>query len=186
MSRLSLLITLAACTSSSEGDDDGSPTGTEGTPVDVLVDALGGREALEGLTGFSYDATGSRWIFGQGPSPDDGAIPISDFEVVVSDDRVTNSVRYAWERSQVGVTLATYDETCVKRVGVVDGIDNLLFGVSTGDMPSSRWSAVTKQHRMLNPHLVAIDALADPSLVTDRPDETIDDVTYRVVQFADP
>jgi hypothetical protein len=181
-----ILVTLAGCTGSGSNVDDGSPPGTETSTVDVLADAFGGREALEGLTGFTYDATGSRSFFGQGQSPDDGASPISDFDLVVSDERATNSVRYTWDRSQGGVTFASYDETCVKRVGVVDGIDNLLFGVSTGDMPSSRWAAVTKQHRMLNPQLIAMDALADPTLLTAQPDETIDEVTYHVVRFADP
>jgi glyoxylase-like metal-dependent hydrolase (beta-lactamase superfamily II) len=187
MGRVSLVIAaLAACNGSEGGGDDGpGPTEPGDTPAEVLANAFGGREALEALTGFSYDATGSRYILGQGGSPGEGALLASDFELVVSDDRVTNSFEYSWNRLRAGASIAAYDETCVKRLGVVDGIDILLFATSTGDMPSSRWAAVTKQHRMLNPHLIALDALADPTLATLEPTESIGNVTYDVVRFAD-
>src|SRR5262245_45812147 len=106
--RGSLLFVFASCNPSTGGD---APTPPGPSPVDVLADAFGGRTALEGLTGFTYVATGTRYILGQGPTPARTALPVTNFDLEVSDDRGTNSLRYSWDRTLGGASIAIYDET---------------------------------------------------------------------------
>lgn len=169
------------------------PTGPAGgfdpaaSTLDKVLVGLGGEAELLALGGFAITATGDRFIDDEGYAPGDPSARVSSFAVTVVDDRALDAVRLDWERDLWffgGFPLA-YSEIVVGDVGVVDGIDSV-FGTSTGDMPSTRWAAVRKQHRLLNPQLLVLDALADPSLATEAGFDLYDGVVYEILRIDDP
>jgi glyoxylase-like metal-dependent hydrolase (beta-lactamase superfamily II) len=176
-------------------DGQDGATGPEGEPGEVdpalgtwdkVLVGIGGEAALAGLAGFTIEAAGDRYMGYEGYAPFEGPAGVSTFDTVVSDDRGSEGVRYDWSRSITafgGVPLA-YSEIVTGDVGVVDGVDSV-FGTSTGDMPSSRWAAVVKQHRLLNPHLILLDVLADPSIATESGSALFAGVMHEVLTIED-
>jgi glyoxylase-like metal-dependent hydrolase (beta-lactamase superfamily II) len=95
---------------------------------------------------------------------------VDQFDTTVSHDIASDGLRVDWDRKWLffGGTPATYSEIISGQLGYVEG-DDAVFGpaFSTTDMPSARWAAVHKQHRLLNPHLILQDIAANPSIASE-------------------
>lgn len=137
---------------------------------DKLLAGIGGQAALDGLTGYTIEASGVRKMTGEGPSLGAPSFDTDHFDVTTHVDLMGDAMRVDWSRSILflnGLPL-TYSEIINADLGYVEGDDHA-FGpaVSTTDMPSARWAAVRKQNMLLNPHGLLAMVSADPSLVSD-------------------
>lgn len=159
-----------------EGDEgERGPQGPEGpagapgpdgvdpglSTLDKAVVGLGGEVALTALGSYVIEASGTRLAVGEGFSPGDPSVEISRFSTTVTRDLVNDGLRVDWERPILffpGDLELVYSEIIAGDVGVVVGSDSVL-GFNTGDMPSSRWAAVRKQERLLDPHSTLLAAL---------------------------
>jgi glyoxylase-like metal-dependent hydrolase (beta-lactamase superfamily II) len=171
------------------------PQGPEGPlPIDPALPAfdkviagLGGQAVLDGFTGFELEAAGDRFQPGEAYLPDAQPPNVSSYDAVVSWDRATSAWRCDWGRSLlfIGGVPLTYSEIINDDVGSVSGVDTI-FGFSSGDMLSSRWGAVVKQHTLLNPHILIVQAIANPMSIAEAGVGVYDGVLHEILEVADP
>lgn len=137
---------------------------------DKAVAGIGGQAALDGLAGFSIDASGVRKLAGEGYAYDDAAFDADYFDITTHVDLASDSLRVDWSRSILffGGLPLDYSEIVNADLGVVDGLDSAFGpGTETGDMPSGRWAAVRKQTMLLNPHTLLAMINATPGIASD-------------------
>ena len=129
---------------------------------------IGGQSALKNLNTFVIEASGKRWIKDEGVTPYDSAQESNSFTTNVSYDLTQDRLRLDYENT---ITFFGFDEPqaysdiIVGTTGYITGADNI-FGIPERPMSSDRWAALHKQQRLLNPHLILLDILADPSIVS--------------------
>ena len=168
---------LAAC-----GSDDG------GSAIDRAVDFIGGESALNGLQGFSFETSGTRFVAGEGVNFDDPAQKVSSFTATVSHDLVADAMRIDYQRTIdfLGGAPFTYSEIYNGNLGFVAGLDSALNPDSMNlAMLSSRWASGRKQHELLNPHLLLREVLAGRATATDAGEMVAEDVTFQRVDISD-
>lgn len=173
-----------------DGDDgdDGLDAGVDPAlpTLDKALAGIGGQAVLQAMNGFTYTSSGSRALDVEGHEPGEPAAEISTFDLVVTHDLAVEGIRYDWDRDLLffGGAPMAYSEIVVGQVGVVDGSDNF-FGFPTGDMPSTRWASVTKQHLLLNPHLILSQVLAGTLSATEAGFGLHDGVMHEVLEVDD-
>ncbi|MEM9455476.1 MAG: hypothetical protein AAGF11_14940 [Myxococcota bacterium] len=85
-----------------------------------------------------------------------------------------------------GVSVPQTFRTLVQdQVGHIDGFESL-FEQPTGDLPSDRWAAITREQRLLNPHIILADVLADPSRATEAGVEDYQGRAHDLLEIDDP
>jgi glyoxylase-like metal-dependent hydrolase (beta-lactamase superfamily II) len=149
-------------------EGDVGPEGPPGPPgidpdlpaIDKLFAGAGGKDALLALTSFRIEAAGERLLTLEGFTPEDDAHPISTFTATTTADVAGDRLRLAYAREipLFGASPA-YDFIVAGDVGVQIGVESV-FGFPGGDLPSDRWAAITRQHRLLHPQLI-LRELAD-------------------------
>ncbi len=138
------------------------------SPLEKAFTGIGGQQALEGVSSFVIEASGTRWIKDEGLTPYDSAKESNTFTTNVSYDLTQDRLRLDYENT---ITFFGFDEPqaysdiIVGTTGYITGEDNI-FGIPERPMSSDRWAALHKQQRLLNPHLILLDILADPSIVS--------------------
>jgi glyoxylase-like metal-dependent hydrolase (beta-lactamase superfamily II) len=151
------------------------PGGTSGeldpnlTAWEKALAGIGGEEALDSLASFSIEASGSRAIAGEGYRAGDPAVTVDYFDTTVSHDIAGDNLRVDWMRNWLFLGgQGNYSELIQGQLGYVTGID-AAFGefFATTNMPSARWAAIRKQHRLLNPQLILQDIAANPSIASE-------------------
>jgi glyoxylase-like metal-dependent hydrolase (beta-lactamase superfamily II) len=173
-------------TSSSDTSDT-----TTGEPVGLLprvIEAIGGEDALGELAQVEIDATGSRFVPNEGFDPGGPASDASTFETRTAIDFDNAGLRIDIVRTTLFIPAPMpmqVSEIVDGDVGYVQGIESL-FGFPTGDMLSDRWASTIKQQRMLNPHFVLKELLADPSAASEGGTASFDGTTYELLEVADP
>jgi glyoxylase-like metal-dependent hydrolase (beta-lactamase superfamily II) len=135
--------------------------------VDLAVSGLGGEEALQGLESFRLRATGQTFIFDEGPQPGDTVSPASTFRVRLDYDirGAGDRLRADSVRTSVG-TDRPVSEVVVGRRGFISGNDANFAPPADKPMSSDRWAAITREQRLLNPHLYVRPLLARPGLAS--------------------
>jgi hypothetical protein len=137
-------------------------------PLDKMFFALGGREAILALTSARIEATGARFVAGEGFTPESEPVAANTYATTTSLDfeggaaRVdtTRQIQFLFPQQQ------TYAEIVRGELGAVDGIEHA-FGFPTGAMSADRAAAFEKQLRLLQPLLLARAIADDETLVTD-------------------
>ena len=178
-------------TETTMGDTDNTSTTTTGgdlTLLERVVEAIGGEANLTGMTGFELAVSGSKNSPDEGPTPGGPPADASDF---------TNTVTYEVETSSLLVDVSrtvtfeglgaphTFQEIVQDNLGHVDGIESL-FGFPTGDLPSDRWAAITREQKLLNPHLLLLEVLADVDSATEAGMEDYDGRAHELLEIAHP
>lgn len=191
--RLSIVLALVGAIGCEGTDGDGpedrsgDPGDIEGeaTPIEKAFIGAGGHQALGRLEGFRIEASGERHIGLEGDRPEGPAVLIGPFESTVAHDVAGDRLRIDYQRRNLlfGGEPA-YRVVLRGDVGVIDGIESV-FGGPDGDMTSDRWASTRKQQRLLNPHLLLLEAAADPSRVSGGGVKVIDGNPYLVVVLAD-
>lgn len=159
-------------------------------PLEQALDAVGGREALEDLRGFSYEATGDRFESGQGVNPEAGPSRSSSFELSVLYDIESDRLTFDWERRIVHPLQGAiaYQEIIDGDIGFQAG-NNSAFNPPGTDtsraLPSEHIGAVRREFRLLNPLIYLRAAATTDGAATVKADEEEDGQTYHVIEMAD-
>jgi glyoxylase-like metal-dependent hydrolase (beta-lactamase superfamily II) len=151
------------------------------TPLEKAVMALGGEEALQGLTTFSLDATGVRWVLDEGFTAGGPADRIGPYTVTVQYDVANGALRLDQTRETLGQPRSLI-EVVAGDVGYLDGQDGRFGQPMQSAMLSDRWASTLKQQRLLNPQLILADLLAAPETATDAGEVLYDGAVYHRLQ----
>ena len=155
-------------------------------PLDEVVAFLGGEEALTGLMAFTVSATGTRQALDEGPTP--GRPPFveapyeSEVTIDVSGDRMR--LDNVISTPAFGIEGRTVSEVVIGDVGFIDGQDNNFAPPGTAPMLSDRLASIRLHQQLLNPHLLVLEALADPSIVTVLEDVEVDGTAHHALEIA--
>ena len=160
-------------------------------PLQEAFDAIGGKDALLELRGFSYESSGERFEPGQGLTPADDRIKASSFTLSLLSDVENDRLRFDWQR-QIFDPLRgelAYRDVLDGKVGYQTGNDfafNPPGATSDRALVSERIAALRREFRLLNPQLylrtVATDESAAPTI---KPDVDLDGRTYHVIEVFD-
>lgn len=168
--------------------DDSTSTGEPASLLELILDSVGGEEALDGLAQVQLQTTGNRFVLDEGPTPGGPALPASEFETTVSVDFEGAGLRLDISRDlqfiPIGVPL-TVSEIVSGNLGYIDGLESIFGMPLATDMLSDRWASTVKQQRLLNPHLLLKDLLADPSTASDAGTADFEGTEYRLLEVAD-
>jgi glyoxylase-like metal-dependent hydrolase (beta-lactamase superfamily II) len=177
-------------TASGTADTSSSDDGTTSEEVGLLprvIEAIGGEEALGDLAQVTVEATGSRFIVDEGYAPGD-VLDASTFETRTSIDFDDAGMRIEIVRTPLFIPAPMpleVNEIVSGNLGYVDGLESI-FGFPTGDMLSDRWASTVKQQRMLNPHFLLKDLLADPSPASEAGTADFEGVEHELLEVGDP
>jgi len=183
-----------------EGDQ--GPTGPQGeqgpagdsatvdpalSTVDKAFAAIGGKAAIQNLTGFEMEIAGRRWVPGEGYTPDqillgntyDGSVVRYD----VKNDRLNLQHKRTLNIFSFN-TAQNYTEFINGNRGYVEGTEHL-FGAPTGNLNSDRTAAIKRQQRLLNPHLILRDVAANGSIAKDGGPAVLDGSLHQLLVVND-
>ena len=169
---------LAACAdnagdSSSAAERQAPEAATNIAPqaaLQMAVDGLGGRDALESLAGFSMQATRDRYELGMGLEPGSGLVRATVSDVQVLHDIAGERLRLDYAHTNLYRMPRKVTELVLGGSGYILGRDFYYDKSAAAEagqqvMSPDRWAITLKTERLLNPHLMVQEALADPSLL---------------------
>jgi len=191
---LSLLATACSGPQGEPGPkgDKGEP-GTSAT-VDPRLSTLekayagiGGKAALQALTTFELQATGYRFVRGEGYTPESGTLPANSFQSTLRYDLAGDRLSLQTSRTLFffNSNLAqTYREVIRGNLGYLDGNEGLL-SPAGGNLKSDRVAAIRRQQRLLNPHLLLKEVAAAPSRARDGGAQLLDGTVHNLLVLED-
>ena len=150
------------------------------TSLEKAVAGLGGVETLQQLSGLAIGARGVRWIHDEGLTPGSTAGMIGPFEVQVNYDITGDALRLDYNLQSVGLERQV-SEVIAGELGYIDGQDGNFGPPGIKNMSSDRWASIRKHQRLLNPHLILRDILANPSLATEGGEVLFDGSVHHLV-----
>ena len=168
---------LAAC---ADNAGDSSTAAASQTPpaanidpqaaLQMAVEGIGGRDALQSLTGFSMQATRDRYELGMGLEPGSGLVRATVSEVRVQHDIAGERLRLDYAHTNLYRMPRKVTELVLGNSGYILGRDFYYDKSAEAEagrqaMTPDRWAITLKTERLLNPHLILREALADPSLL---------------------
>lgn len=203
MFSLALTLAMAACsgpagtngTPGADGvDGDDGTNGTNGVdgsdrtldpslaPLEKMFAALGGREALLATAAFTVDADGTRFIAGEGATPDVAPVAANRYSTTTSVDLANDFARVDTARDITFVfpQPQSYSEIARGELGAVDGIEHA-FGFPTGAMSADRAAAFRKQLRLMQPLVLARAIAEDETIASDGGEALIGRQLFHVV-----
>jgi len=164
LTALATLLALAGC-----GDEDSPNTTTALGALEPGSDAsnlalekafmgVGGKQALQDLSGFRYESSGQRFVLNEGFRTDD-VTRVNTYRTSASLAASGEQLRLETERviDFIGITTNnTYTEIVDGNAGFLQGDEGLAAGFAAPDSPMTpaRVAAVKRQQQLLNPHLV--------------------------------
>ena len=134
------------------------------------VAGIGGRDALRNLAGFSMRATRDRYELGMGLEPGSGLVRATVSEVQVKYDVAGERLRLDYAHTNLYRMPRNVTELVLGDSGYILGRDFYYDKSAAAEagkqaMQPDRWAITLKTERLLNPHLILRDALADSSLL---------------------
>jgi len=135
--------------------------------LDRAIEAIGGTDALSSLAGFVVESSGTRNALDEGPVPGGPAALGSPFESTATIDLASDSMRidYSIGATEFGAPREV-SEIVTGDVGYVDGQNSLVAPPGASPLLSDRVASIRVQQQLLNPHLLLLDVLADPSMAS--------------------
>ncbi len=167
-----------------------SGCGPAESPLEKAFDAVGGKQALLDLRGFSYETTGDRFEAGQGATPTAEPMRSSSFTAAVSCDLENDQISFDWQR-QISHPLRgelAYRDVLSGALGFQTGNDSVLNPPGTTAeraLPSSRIGALRREFRLLNPHLYLREVAENEELASIKEDIDLDGRTHHVMEVRD-
>jgi glyoxylase-like metal-dependent hydrolase (beta-lactamase superfamily II) len=172
---LAIAVVLALPAAAAAQDDD---------PLGEVVAYLGGEEALTDLAGIAIEASGTRTGIDEGPTP--GSLPGVDapYEVAVTIDISGDRMRldHVISTPAFGIEDRAVSEVIDGDTGFIDGQFNNFAPPDTIPMLPDRLNSTRIHQQLLNPHLLVLEALADPSLVTVGEDVEIEGTNHHAFE----
>ncbi len=156
-------------------------------PLEKAFVGIGGQQALENLNTLVIEASGTRFMEGEGLTPDEPAMETNAFNSVISYDLSQGNLRLDHNNTITVFGLSTpqeYSEILVGDSGYITGVSNL-FGIPERPMGSELLTAIHKQQRLLNPHLILRDILADPSIASAEGSEVLNGFVHNLIVVQD-
>lgn len=149
-------------------------------PLEKALTGVGGEDALQNLVSFTIESTGTRWIYDEQFSPGDPAGRVGDFTLELNYDLAGDNLRLDYVRGERQVS-----EVIAGELGYIDGQDAAFGPPGLKSMTSDRWASTLKQQRLLNPHLILQEILADPSIVSQADEQLLDGSVHHRLVVAD-
>jgi mono/diheme cytochrome c family protein len=153
-------------------------------PLEKALAGVGGEEALQNLVLFSTVSTGTRWIHDEQFSPGDPPGRVGDFSLQLSYDLAGDNLRLDYVRQGVAGE-RQFSEIIAGELGYIDGQDARFGPPGLKPMTSDRWASTLKQQRLLNPHLILQEILADPTIVSEADEQLLDGSVHHRLVVAD-
>jgi glyoxylase-like metal-dependent hydrolase (beta-lactamase superfamily II) len=151
--------------------------------LEMAVAGVGGTRALNQLSRFTIAANGTRWVLDEGFDP--GSDPIGPFEVQINYDIAADALRLDYTAESRGVKRPVR-EVIAGQLGYIQGVDSNGGQPGLKNMSSERWASIRKHQRLLNPHLILRDLLANPSRASDGGQVQLDGSAHRLLVVQDP
>ena len=170
-SGLAVLLVSVLVASCAEEAPESSPASTEPTAAEILehaLDAMGGREAIVGLKRYAVQGTRGAFMMGQGPLPGRGLFGRAPAATAIAHDlerrelRVEATQRFAARAGGYDTRVAT--EMITGSAGYAMAADRMgIVASNNNPLSPERVVAALKNERLLNPHLILQELVADPS-----------------------
>lgn len=184
------LIVLAACGQEAQNPSVVAPASEEAaalppqTPLEKALDALGGVDALQGLSTVSIQSAGRRFELDEHFLPGDvDRMPIpftmTGYYDVVG-DKVRLDLTHTRPNGEQQASLIIDGQ-----LGVITGQDSRFGPPGPAPMTSDRWASVRKEQALLNPHIGFRDDLTSGS-VTESGDESLNGANHHVLTIENP
>jgi mono/diheme cytochrome c family protein len=136
------------------------------TPLEKLIAGLGGEESLQGLKTLSLASSGSRWVHDEDLVPGGEAKMIGPFELQLNYDIGSDALRLDYTMESIG-NERQVSEVVVGELGYFDGQAANFGPPGVSNMSSDRLVSIREHQRLVNPHLIVQEILADPSIVSE-------------------
>ena len=161
----SLFVLIGACSSEAPPAEEALDAATI---LSMAVDAVGGSEALAGLNGSSHDSERYSYIMGQGPFPGQGLMQTLPASIKVSRDYGNDAIRLDSVNRRVGrdnsISESSSSEILVGAAGYLQNKGFLdLLASATRPLRPDQLAGTRKTERLLNPHAILKELVADPS-----------------------
>ena len=156
------------------GDDEPEPEPTA-SATDKLIEALGGQENLDALTGLRIAGTGSRLIPHEGLRPADPSIETNNFEREVLLDFAGDAVRVDTNRDIEFLFPGSQEYTDVVR-GNLGASSQPFFGAPLGALGSDKAASIRHQELLLAPQFLIREY--DPEDFTQEDDVQLEGETH--------
>ncbi|MEY2535714.1 MAG: hypothetical protein QOF29_3624 [bacterium] len=152
----------------------------------LAIRGVGGERALRNLSSFRLQSSGRTWIFDEGPRPGNSVSPASTFRLALDYDLRSSGdrLRADYVRNSLG-TDRRVSEVISGRRGFISGADANFSPAGDKAMTSDRWAAISREQRLLNPHLILRDVMANPRLATAFGTRTLNRRPHRVLLVRD-
>ena len=160
------------------------PAACAQSPLDQTLAGLGGEAALQNLSALSIEATGTRWEIDELSSPGARDEEGLSFTVQLSNDIAGDNLRVDYTRDR-GPGEQQMSQIITGQLGAVEGQDAQFGPPATRALTSDRWAAMRREQRLLNPHLILREALADPAAITEGSTELVDGSEHHLLIVAD-
>jgi len=166
---LGLVVGLSNCSSEQPVEESAAPVLDVAAILAVAADAMGGSQALANLKGFSMNAERNYYIMGQGPEPGSGLmqLPTASTTIRGEGDKLRHDVVTLFADRDNSFLERRNTELIVGDAGYLhdDGFLGLLARNQRPALPD-RLAATKKTERLLNPHVILQELMANPGLAT--------------------
>ncbi|WP_224372032.1 MBL fold metallo-hydrolase [Hyalangium versicolor] len=191
-------LSIALITAGCEGD--AGPAGPEGpkgdsaivdpslSTVEKAIVGIGGKDAVQGLQSFELQISALNYTAGEGFRPSDAPLLGSTVDgTVISYDVAGDKINIHQKRNlTLFVPLAQdYQEIINGNQGYLEGSESV-FGLPGGPLLPDRIAAIRRQQRLLNPHLILKDIVANPSLAQDGGAALLGGILHHLLVVNDP
>ncbi len=153
-------------------------------------DAIGGKDALVELRGFSYESSGERFEPAEGLTPERDPIKASSFTLSLLCDVENDRVSFDWQR-QIFDPLRgelAYRDVLDGAAGYQTGNDSVFNPPGTSSdraLVSERIGAIRREFRLLNPQLYLRTLARDENAGTIKADVELDGRAHHVIEVSD-
>ncbi|MBX2800098.1 MAG: MBL fold metallo-hydrolase [Myxococcales bacterium] len=175
------LVAAAGCTSGGT-EEETTPPDPEPSALEQAVAAIGGEEALNGLSRLRIEASGNRRIDFEGLEPTE-LVDASSYTSTYTYDLDTDALRVDMTRTPLFEAFQFFPPEVYSVVieGRAGGLTAGAGFYPPGAMPSQHVGALKQQQRLFNPHVLLREALANPGSTADGGEEEHDGRPHRVL-----
>lgn len=149
-------------------------------PVQKLISALGGAQALVDLQGLRVASSGRRYLPHEGVRPEDPAILANEFVRTVSFDFAGGALRVDTEREVQFLFPGPQSYTDIVR-GNLGVSSEPFFGTPLGNLSSDKVAAIQVQEMLLHPHVLL--KRVGTEAIQQGPDVELDGVPHHRLQL---
>jgi glyoxylase-like metal-dependent hydrolase (beta-lactamase superfamily II) len=154
------------------------------TPLEKVIEGVGGEAALQGLETLSLASAGSRWVHDEDLVPGSEPKLIGPFELQLNYDLGSDALRLDYTMESLG-NERQLSEVVVGELGYFDGQAANFGPPGVSDMSSDRLVSIREHQRLMNPHLILQEVLADPSIVSEAGEVVHDGSVHHLLVIED-